>query len=255
MAEAEYTPGRFVWHELFTNDIERSRAFYQGLFGWTVDLVRVAGAEYHLVDADGVKVAGMVPLAALGPEHDREAAPLWLGYVSVPDVDATAAAAVRTGGRVLAGPLDAGTLGRTVRLADPHGAPVAAWRSNEGDAPDTPPEVGQFTWHQLATPAEDADAPFYEAAFGWRRELFRSGPDAMIVFRRSARFFAGSVEPSPEAARWLPFVIVPDLAEARRRVPDLGGSVLTEEVAIPDVGRYAVVRDNVGALVAPFEED
>jgi hypothetical protein len=198
MARAEYTPGRFVWHELFSSDIERSRSFYRGLFGWTVDLVRVAGLEYHLVDADGVKVAGMMPLSALGPRGGRDrvdAAPFWLGYVSVPDVDAAAEAAVRTGGRVLAGPLDAGTLGRTVRLADPHGAPVAAWRSNEGDAPDTPPEVGQFTWHQLATSAEDADAPFYEAAFGWKRELFRAGPDALIVFRRS---------PASSPARWSP---------------------------------------------------
>jgi predicted enzyme related to lactoylglutathione lyase len=49
-------------------------------------------------------------------------------------------------------------------------------------------------------------------------------------------------------------VIVPDLTESRRRVPDLGGSVLTDEIVVPDVGRYAIVRDNVGALIAPFEE-
>jgi len=253
MAEPRHTPGRFVWHELFSNDIERSRAFYRGLFGWTVDMVPMSEVEYHLVDADGVLVAGMVPLSRLRMEDPQ---PCWVGYVSVADVDATARAAVERGGRVVSGPLDAGTLGRTVTLADPHGAIVAAWRSNQGDAPETPPGVGQFAWHQLATPAADADTPFYEATFGWKRELFRSGAAATVVFRRCERFFAGSVEPTRDDTppRWLPFVVVPDLAEARARVPALGGTVLVEEVIVPEVGRYAVLRDNVGARIAAFEE-
>ena len=30
-------PGRFVWHELFSNDIERTKSFYSSIFGWTFD--------------------------------------------------------------------------------------------------------------------------------------------------------------------------------------------------------------------------
>ncbi len=32
---AQVTPGRVVWHDLVTRDVDASKAFYGALFGWT----------------------------------------------------------------------------------------------------------------------------------------------------------------------------------------------------------------------------
>ena len=35
MSEPMWTPGRVVWRELMTKDVEASKAFYGAMFGWT----------------------------------------------------------------------------------------------------------------------------------------------------------------------------------------------------------------------------
>ena len=51
------TPGRFVWHELNTQDPERSEKFYRELFGWTFDSSH--GSYVHII-ASGEPVGGVV---------------------------------------------------------------------------------------------------------------------------------------------------------------------------------------------------
>jgi len=251
MNKPQYTPGRFVWHELFTNDIERSRSFYQGLFGWTVDLVPMPGMDYHMIKAGGVPVGGIMPLSVV---QQPGVPPFWMGFVSVPDVDAAAAAARQSGGQVLAGPHDAGTFGRFATLMDPQGAVVSAWKSNEGDPPLNRPDNGQFCWDHLATSDPDAASTFYERVFGWKRVPFGES-SGMEVFVRGEQQFAGGVGTTEGGAppHWMTFVVVPELSTARNRVRELGGTVLVDQVDVPTVGSFAVVRDNVGAVIAPFQ--
>ena len=44
--------GRIIWHDLLTTDIEGSKAFYSGLFGWEYEAIPLSlgfGPEQHLL--------------------------------------------------------------------------------------------------------------------------------------------------------------------------------------------------------------
>ena len=69
--------GRFVWHDLMTNDPATSLAFYAELFGWETRGVEMGGmGSYTFFNAGGRENGGMVAMdPAQGiPSH-------WLSYL------------------------------------------------------------------------------------------------------------------------------------------------------------------------------
>lgn len=105
-----YAPGIRCWVDVATPDIEAAVSFYGGLFGW--DIPEPENAEqtggYRQAMLRGKPVAGVMPLMQEGQP------PVWSGYVSVEDADATAAKVTDAGGTVIAEPMDVMELGRMV---------------------------------------------------------------------------------------------------------------------------------------------
>jgi len=53
--------GKFVWHDLMTDDQAAAKRFYAGLFGWTYeDTTRFGDEPYTLIISDGLYVGDMV---------------------------------------------------------------------------------------------------------------------------------------------------------------------------------------------------
>ena len=73
-------------------------------------------------DFPGRVVAAMMPSPAAG----QPAA--WNTYVSVTDIDATAAKVTNAGGQVIVPPLDVDGQGRMAMFADDQGALISAWQ-------------------------------------------------------------------------------------------------------------------------------
>src|SRR5512134_1419958 len=107
----------FCWDELLTSDVASAKRFYGGLFGWSTSDVSMGPASYTFGKLHDVPAAGIMKLR---PEHEAmKVPPHWLSYVAVKDADALAAKVPSLGGRVLAGPMDYGDMGRGVVIADP----------------------------------------------------------------------------------------------------------------------------------------
>jgi uncharacterized protein len=107
--------GTFVWGELATSDLAKSKAFYSDVFGWGW-----GGAdEYAEGQVAGRTVCGVMPrppgMPADLPDH-------WLVYFGATDVDADAAKATALGATILVVPTDIPGTGRFAVLADPQGA-------------------------------------------------------------------------------------------------------------------------------------
>jgi predicted enzyme related to lactoylglutathione lyase len=102
------------WNELMTSDIEGSRAFYKGLFGWNL---RVS-AEYTEIDVGQRPAGGMMQL----PNDMRGMPSSWTPYFAVDDCDAIVAKAKSLGAQVYVPPTDMAHVGRFAVLADPQGA-------------------------------------------------------------------------------------------------------------------------------------
>ena len=115
--------GEFAWNELVTQDVDASKKFYSGLFGWKPEAFG-GPADYTLFKQGEAMVGGLMKCPQQGlPTH-------WLAYVTVDDVDATANKAKSLGANVVVEPMDIPTVGRIAVLVDPQGASIGLFKPN-----------------------------------------------------------------------------------------------------------------------------
>src|SRR6516164_9623943 len=90
--------GRFVWYELMTTEVEAAKAFYVKVVGWSTREASMSSLRYTLFTVGEVSTGGLIkiPLDA----KELGAAPRWIGYVSVDDVDTTVNLVSQLGGTV-----------------------------------------------------------------------------------------------------------------------------------------------------------
>jgi len=250
MTDVKRFPGRVQWRELMTTDVERAKAFYGPLLGWTFKTEDMGGGFlYTLVHVGDKQIA-----AAYERMPEMEGVPPhWASYVSVPDVDAACATAKAHGGQVPREPMDVPNVGRMAPVVDPDGAVIWPYRSSDelGDTPPGQPATGEFCWETLVTRDVARAKSFYGALFGWKAEdapmpVFSvdGTPEGMVADFQKA-------ETMPPA--WLTYVVVDELAAARDRAAALGGTILVPQVDVPTVGSFALVADPTGAVLGLFE--
>jgi hypothetical protein len=122
MNEDSFKHGAFGWNELMTTDVEAAKRFYTSLFGWETEDMNNTGMKYTTVKVDGKEVAGMMAL----PEEVAAMPPAWGCYITVADVDDTAAKVESLGGKLLRPPEDIPNVGRFCVIQDPQGAVLCA---------------------------------------------------------------------------------------------------------------------------------
>lgn len=110
--------GAFSWCELMTTDVAAAKAFYTQLLGWTIEDMPMQDMTYTVLKVGDEAVGGMMPM----PPQAQGAPPHWGTYVTVADVDATAALAEALGGKLIVPPTDIPGVGRFSVLQDPQGA-------------------------------------------------------------------------------------------------------------------------------------
>ena len=115
------TQGVFSWNELMTRDVEAAKKFYTEVLGWKAEDTDMGdGMIYTVFKIGDEQVAGLMQTP---PQAEQMGAPpMWGAYISVDDVDATAAKVESLGGKVLMPPTDAEGVGRFATLQDPQGA-------------------------------------------------------------------------------------------------------------------------------------
>ena len=119
-----------------------------------------------------------------------------------------------------------------------------------------PAAPGRFVWHDLMTTDPARAVRFYEGLFGWRAESRpMDGFGDYTMFHVGEEAVAGMVPLDPVhgvGSHWISYVTVPSVDEACGRAAALGGTVGVPPTDIPEIGRFAVVRDPHGAVVSPF---
>ena len=109
----------FVWFELASDNLSASKTFYRDLFGWEMNEM----GGYVMVGAKSTKELGMGmitnPRKGRVPSH-------WTPYVSVEDVKAMTAKAVKLGSKVLHDTHETPN-GIASIILDPADTPLALW--------------------------------------------------------------------------------------------------------------------------------
>ncbi len=251
MSDRKPIPGKFVWFALSCSDVPRAQAFYAELLGWKNVPFPAGNATYEMIfagETPDTMIGSYAPLSLGDAGGSR-----WIASVSVEDVDTTAVAATANGGKVIEAPHDIPGAGRGARIADPGGAELSLLRSARGDAPDledAPP--GYFFWNELHTTDPEGALAFYEKTLGFTHETMQSPAGAYHVISRGGVGRGGVTGHLPPGAtpHWLPYVRVVDVDASVARAERLKAQVVVPATDIPEVGRFGVIRDPVGAVLA-----
>lgn len=242
--------GKFVWHDLITDDVDQVKRFYGGLMGWVFeDTTHPNGGDYTLIFAGERIVGGIVHLDdPAGLEYSR-----WLGYLSVADVDDAVRLNGTRGGSAVAGPLDLPGVGRAAAVQDPQEAVVGLLRSKHGDPDDSLlPAAGLVVWNELLAADQVAAADFYAALAGFDvREQQRAGGVYRVLMSQGRNRAGVMPRPSDDVEPfWLTHFGVKDVAVATEKATELGAQVLLAPAPGFRNGLQAVIVDPGGAILA-----
>lgn len=111
--------GHFSWNELLTTNLDSAKEFYGELLGWTFNETQtIYGETYLIALKDDTMVGGMLIKPDDVPESVK---PCWDPYITVNDVDETAAKVEELGGKVMLAPTDITNVGRFCVIRDRQG--------------------------------------------------------------------------------------------------------------------------------------
>jgi predicted enzyme related to lactoylglutathione lyase len=114
-----------------------------------------------------------------------------------------------------------------------------------------------FVWYEYLAGDVQAAIAFYSEVVGWNTQPF-GGISGYIMWVGSQGPLGGVMRLPAEAAKkgapphWCAHVLVEDVDAAAALARKLGGRVCKEPADIPTVGRFAVIADPQGAVLAIF---
>lgn len=246
--------GSFLWYELLTEDPDGAQGFYTDLIGWGTAPWEEGEGTYTMWTNNDVPVGGLMTL----PEEAKKAGapPHWLAYIGTPDVDDTVSRASNLGGKTLVPAMEMEKVGKFAVLSDPQGAVFAVFTPEQQQPKrEGPPQVGEFSWHELSTTEHVAALDFYQTLFGWEKmEGMDMGPLGIYqMYGQNDTILGGMFnKPSemPGPAHWLFYVTVDDVDRVAERVKETSGRVLNGPMDVPGGGRIAQCMDPQGAAFA-----
>lgn len=251
------TYGRFIWHDLITDDVEAAKDFYGDLLGWQFETTtRPGGGPYTLILSESGRVVGGM-LEVEDPD-DGEDYSRWLGYYAVPDVDAATRSVVRSGGEVVASPREIGDVARAAAVQDPDGAVVGLLTSRIGYPIERPRAgEGEVAWNELVAANPEAMAGVYAGLVSGQVDQENRGGNVYRFLESDGRPRAGVMLRPNEQLQplWLTYFAVDDVNRVSARVATLGGErLLAPDADIRD-GRVALVTDPSGAVLGLMERE
>jgi predicted enzyme related to lactoylglutathione lyase len=250
------THGLFGWVDNTSPNVEASRAFYEGLFGWTsTDTPMPGGPAYTQFYKDGQLVAG------LGPMPDEMLAAgvpsTWNSYVIVTDADEIAKATEAAGGQVVMPVMDIMTEGRMALISDPSGATLGIWQPLDHQGAELFNEPGSLTWNELQSRDLERAKAFYSDVFGWRwvdgevpdAEYYVGNLDTKTGDDKSncGAMPMPDMVPATVPSMWMVYFAVADCDASVARAQELGATLFFPPMDMGP-GRFAGVTDPVGAM-------
>jgi uncharacterized protein len=114
---------------------------------------------------------------------------------------------------------------------------------------------GAFSWCELMTSDPEAAKRFYGTLFGWTLEDMDMGRGTYTVVKAGGAGIGGIMKPRPERApdappHWGTYVTVEDVDATVRKAEALGAKTLVPPTDIPKVGRFCMLQDPQGAVIA-----
>jgi predicted enzyme related to lactoylglutathione lyase len=243
--------GRFVWFEYFSKEAQKAQAFYGEVFNWKTQKMPATGGasgDYTMIAIDGDTIGGYPPYMEGMPPHAH-----WGTHLQVADASKTIALVKSNGGKVLKEPVKMGDFGTWAVVADPFGGMFLLWQPGKPEGTgDFKGKNGAFCWNELMTEQPEKSVAFYKAIGGFEVEAMDMGPMGTYhVLKSEGKPRAGVMKtPKPGIPQsWLPYVQVTSADQTADKAKRLGAQIMAPPSDIPNVGRFAIFTDPLGAAL------
>jgi predicted enzyme related to lactoylglutathione lyase len=238
-----------------SKDPRAARRFYEAVLGWHIDETPPTGSamDYRMINAGDGLAGGVFTLT--DEMCKQGAAPCWMIYIGVDDVDACVSSITAAGGSVLLPAFDIPNVGRIAMLSDPQGAPFYVMRgfSDETSTAYNPDSAGHGAWHELHATDGARATDFYSEQFGWgKSRSVDMGPMGIYqLVSIGGRDLGGIMTDArfPQPA-WLVYFRVDGIEQAARRIAEVGGQVINGPMEVPGGGWIVNGLDPEGAMFA-----
>lgn len=118
-------------------------------------------------------------------------------------------------------------------------------------------KTGRVVWHDLFTGNRRRSMSFYQRVAGWNYKtehatdfVWGGGAKDFVLALSGDEAGAGFMETPPGfATGWIAYVEVPDVDAAAALAEKHGGTIVRQPFDVPGVGRNALLRDPLGALI------
>lgn len=116
--------------------------------------------------------------------------------------------------------------------------------------------LGAIWWNELMTHDIEQAQAWYRRVCGWRYQTTPAadGGDYHVAYLGEQPVagmldMSGMERHADTPSQWIPYMAVDDIEHALRQTEAGGGRISREPFDVPQVGRIAIVHDNVGALL------
>lgn len=247
-----YVQGTPCWVDLMASDLPAAINYYSDLFGWEGEPGPPEVGGYTVCTLKGRPVAGIGPAMAM----DGQAAPppAWTTYLAADDADAVAGRISKSGGQIVAPPMDVMSLGRMLVAVDPTGAAFGVWQARDFQGAQIVNEPGALVWNEANTTDPQAAKRFYDAAFGIKIEPMQGAEDYYYSLSVGDKVVGGMGQIGKETPKgvqpgWLAYFQVENVDSTTDTHVKAGGDVLQAPFDMV-AGRMAILRDPQGATFA-----
>jgi uncharacterized protein len=121
--------------------------------------------------------------------------------------------------------------------------------------------VGSVLWLDLTVPAAEEIRDFYAAVVGWKPEPLSMGDydDYMMLTPDGGEIGNSGVchargENADLPPYWMAYIAVADLEASVRQCEERGGTVISGPKGDAEHGRFCVIRDPAGAVLALMQQ-
>lgn len=227
---------RRLWQiEIRVNDLQRSIAFFDGVFDWQITPV---SDDYAMVDT------GQPPIASLW-QIGESGMPLGVcHYVRSTDCDADAARAVQLGGKIAVAHSDVPGAGAWTDTLDPWLNEIAFWQPEEDATPElSGSSENPISWIELGAADLEAGKRYYGALLDWPFEAVDGMDDYAVCNATQPGVGLVGGARGARMRGLTDYIAVSDIAATCRAITAHGGQVLAEPRDMGDGSLFALFLD------------